>query len=75
MVGDPGFGLFLFVLAASHYSQPYIHQPEFLSPLRSRARLLFTLLTLFINVIVDSAGVLYSGALVCQLLFPGWPFG
>lgn len=38
-----------------------------------RARLLFALLTLFLNVVVDSAGVLYSGSLVCQLLFPGWP--
>jgi SSS family solute:Na+ symporter len=31
------------------------------------------LLTLFLNVVVDSAGVLYSGSLVCQLLFPAWP--
>ena len=38
-----------------------------------RARLLFALLTLFLNVVVDSAGVLYSGSLVCQLLFPAWP--
>jgi len=33
----------------------------------------FALLTLFLNVLVDSAGVLYSGSLVCQLLFPHWP--
>lgn len=37
-----------------------------------RARLLFALLTLFLNVTVDAAGVLYSGSLVCQLIFPGW---
>src|SRR6202166_2965106 len=38
-----------------------------------RIRLLFALLTLFLNVFVDSAGVLYSGSLVCQLLFPEQP--
>ena len=31
------------------------------------------MLTLFLNIFVDSAGVLYSGSLVCQLLFPSWP--
>ena len=36
-----------------------------------RVRLHFALLTLFLNIFVDSAGVLYSGSLVCQLLFPG----
>ena len=38
-----------------------------------RVRLHFALLTLFLNIFVDSAGVLYSGSLVCQLLFPTWP--
>jgi SSS family solute:Na+ symporter len=36
-----------------------------------RVRLLFALLTLFLNIFVDSAAVLYSGSLVCQMLFPG----
>ena len=36
-----------------------------------RVRLLFALLTLFLNIFVDSAAVLYSGSLVCQILFPG----
>jgi solute:Na+ symporter, SSS family len=36
-----------------------------------RVRLLFALLTLFLNVVVDSAAVLYSGSLVWQALFPG----
>ncbi|HEX4242786.1 MAG TPA: sodium/solute symporter [Steroidobacteraceae bacterium] len=48
--------------------------PEFLERRYDRrARLYFALLTLFLNVFVDSAGVLYSGALVCRLIFPGWP--
>jgi SSS family solute:Na+ symporter len=63
----------LFLLPAIIRSRIYT-MPEFLERRYDRrARLLFTLLTLFLNVIVDSAGVLYSGALVCQLLFPGWP--
>jgi SSS family solute:Na+ symporter len=45
--------------------------PEFLERrYDSRVRLQFALLTLFLNVFVDSAGVLYSGSLVCRLLFP-----
>src|SRR5579871_5039202 len=33
----------------------------------ARVRVQFALLTLFLNIFVDSAGVLYSGSLVCQL--------
>jgi SSS family solute:Na+ symporter len=48
--------------------------PEFLEQrYDARVRLLFALLTLFLTVFVDSAGVLYSGSLVCQLLFPRQP--
>ncbi len=48
--------------------------PEFLERrYDARARLHFALLTLFLNIFVDSAAVLYSGSLVCQLLFPAWP--
>jgi solute:Na+ symporter, SSS family len=48
--------------------------PEYLERRYDRsARLLFALLTLFLNVAVDSAGVLYSGSLVCQLILPAWP--
>jgi len=39
----------------------------------ARVRVQFALLTLFLNIFVDSAGVLYSGSLVCQLLLPHWP--
>ncbi len=38
-----------------------------------RARLCFAAMTLFLNIFVDSAGVLYAGALVWRLLFPGVP--
>jgi solute:Na+ symporter, SSS family len=38
-----------------------------------RTRLIFSMLTLFLNVVLDSASVLYCGSLVCQLLFPTTP--
>jgi SSS family solute:Na+ symporter len=48
--------------------------PEFLEQRYDRrARLHFALLTLFLNIFVDSAAILYSGSLVGQLLLPGWP--
>ncbi len=63
----------LFLLPSIIRSQIYT-MPEFLERRYDRrVRLHFALLTLFLNIFVDSAGVLYSGSLVCQLLFPGWP--
>jgi solute:Na+ symporter, SSS family len=63
----------LFLLPSIIRSQCYT-MPEFLERrYDGRVRLYFALLTLFLNIFVDSAGVLYSGSLVCQLLFPGWP--
>jgi len=63
----------VFLLPSIIRSQTYT-MPEFLERRYDRrARLHFALLTLFLNIFVDSAGVLYSGSLVCQLLFPGWP--
>jgi SSS family solute:Na+ symporter len=48
--------------------------PEFLERrYDARARRWFSLLTLFLNVFVDGAGALYSGALVCRVLIPGAP--
>lgn len=48
--------------------------PEFLERRYDRrARLYFALLTLLLNLFVDSAAILYSGSLVGQLLLPGWP--
>jgi SSS family solute:Na+ symporter len=63
----------LFLLPSIIRSQTYT-MPEFLERrYDARVRLHFALLTLFLNIFVDSAAVLYSGSLVCQLLFPGWP--
>jgi SSS family solute:Na+ symporter len=63
----------LFLLPSIIRSQTYT-MPEFLERrYDGRVRLYFALLGLFLNIFVDSAGVLYSGSLVCQLLFPGWP--
>jgi solute:Na+ symporter, SSS family len=63
----------LFLLPSIIRSQTYT-MPEFLERrYDGRVRLHFAVLTLFLNIFVDSAGVLYSGSLVCQLLFPGWP--
>jgi solute:Na+ symporter, SSS family len=65
----------LFLLPSIIRSQTYT-VPEFLERrYDARVRLYFALLALFLNIFVDSAGVLYSGSLVCQLLFPGWPLG
>lgn len=48
--------------------------PEFLEHRYDRrARLHFALLTLLLNIFVDSAAILYSGSLVGQVLLPGWP--
>jgi solute:Na+ symporter, SSS family len=63
----------LFLLPSIIRSQAYT-MPEFLERRYDRrVRLHLALLTLFLNIFVDSAGVLYSGSLVCQLLFPAWP--
>jgi solute:Na+ symporter, SSS family len=63
----------VFLLPSIIRSQSYT-MPEFLERrYDARVRLHFALLTLFLNIFVDSAGVLYSGSLVCQLLFPGSP--
>ena len=65
------FCLFLlpFVIRSRTYTMPEFLQHRY----DGRVRLHFALLTLFLNIFVDSAGILYSGSLVCQLLFPTWP--
>jgi SSS family solute:Na+ symporter len=63
------FFLLPFVIRSGTYTMP-----EFLERRYDvRVRLLFAVLTLFLNVFVDSAGILYSGSLVCKLLFPHQP--
>ncbi len=38
-----------------------------------RARTYFSALTIFLNILVDTAGSLYAGALIIQLIFPDIP--
>jgi solute:Na+ symporter, SSS family len=65
------FCMFLlpFVIRSQTYTMPGFLERRY----DARVRVQFALLTLFLNIFVDSAGVLYSGSLVCQLLFPSWP--
>ncbi len=60
-----------FIIHSRTYTMPAFLEQRY----DGRVRLQFAVLTLFLNIVVDSAAVLYSGALVCQLLFPGWPLG
>src|SRR5258708_25500830 len=61
----------LFLLPSIIRSQNYT-MPEFLERrYDGRVRLHFALLTLFLNIFVDSAGVLCSVSLVWSFLFPG----
>ena len=57
------------VIASQSYTMPEFLERRY----DRRARLLFAIMTLFLIVFVDSAGVLYSAALVCQLLVPALP--
>src|SRR5258707_13630779 len=67
-------GFFCLFLLPSLIRSQTLSMPEFLERRYARrVRLHFALLTLFLNIVVDSAGVLSRGSLVCQLLFPGWP--
>ncbi len=48
--------------------------PEFLERrFDSRSRYFFSILTLFGNIIIDTAGSLYAGGLVMKLIFPSIP--
>jgi SSS family solute:Na+ symporter len=48
--------------------------PEFLERrFDRRSRTYFAILTLFGNLVVDTAGTLYAGGLVLKILFPGTP--
>ena len=63
----------LFLLPLVIRSQTFT-MPEFLERRYDRrVRVQFALMSLFLIIFVDAAGVLYSGALVCRLLFPVWP--
>ena len=50
--------------------------PEFLERrFDRRARLYFSALTLFSNIVVDTAGTLFAGAMVITVFFPGVDLG
>jgi solute:Na+ symporter, SSS family len=58
-----------FVIRSGTYTMPEFLEQRY----DQRARWLFALLTLFLTIFVDSAAVLYSGSLVCRILFPAAP--
>jgi solute:Na+ symporter, SSS family len=61
----------VFLLPAVLRSRVYT-MPEFLERrYDARARLFLALVTLLLNILLDSACALYTGALVCRLLLPG----
>jgi SSS family solute:Na+ symporter len=57
------------VLRSQSYTMPEFLERRF----DGRARFYFAVLSLFLIIFVDSAGVLYSASLVCQLVFPHLP--
>ena len=65
------FCLFLlpFVIRSRTFTMPEFLERRY----DSRVRVHFALMSLFLIIFVDAAGVLYSGALVCRLIFPAWP--
>src|SRR6185437_7438533 len=58
-----------FVLRSRVYTMPEFLERRY----DGRVRLYFAVLNVFLNVFVDSAAALYSGALVCRMLLPGPP--
>ena len=63
------FFFFPFLLRSGVYTMPEFLERRF----NSKARTYFSLLTLFLNIVVDTAGSLYAGALVLKMLFPALP--
>ncbi|MCP4332668.1 MAG: sodium/solute symporter [Gammaproteobacteria bacterium] len=63
------FFFFPFLLRSGVYTMPEFLERRY----NSKARTYFSLLTLFLNIVVDTAGSLYAGALVLKLLFPELP--
>lgn len=65
------FAIFLlpFVLRSGVYTMPEFLEKRF----DARVRLYFSGLTIFLNIVVDTAGSLFAGALVVSMVFPGIP--
>lgn len=55
-----------FILKSQVYTMPEFLEKRF----DRRARTYFSLLTLFLNIVVDTAGSLYAGGLLLKLIFP-----
>ncbi|MEO1201935.1 MAG: sodium:solute symporter [Pseudomonadota bacterium] len=63
----------VFLLPLYLKSQVYT-MPEYLERrYDGRARTYFAVLTLFLNIVLDTAGSLYAGALIMKLIFPDIP--
>lgn len=62
------FAIFIlpFVLRSRVYTMPEFLERRF----DGRARVYFSALTIFLNIFVDTAGSLFAGALVIQMIFP-----
>jgi SSS family solute:Na+ symporter len=65
------FAVFLlpFVLRAGVYTMPEFLEKRF----DARARMYFSALTIFLNIVVDTAGSLFAGGLLISMVFPGVP--
>ncbi|MEO0412660.1 MAG: sodium:solute symporter [Pseudomonadota bacterium] len=62
----------IFVLPQVLRSQVYT-MPEYLEKrFDRRSRTLFASLTLFLNIVIDTAGSLYAGSVLLQLILPSW---
>ena len=65
----------IFILPTIFKARLYT-MPEFLERRFSvTARRYFSLLTIFLNIVIDTAGSLYAGGLFLQLIFPELPIG
>jgi solute:Na+ symporter, SSS family len=63
----------LFFLPFLLRSQVYT-LPEYLERRYDRrSRVYFSALTIFLNIVVDTAGTLYGGAIMLKLILPSWP--
>lgn len=57
-----------FLLRSQVYTLPEYLERRF----DRRSRRYFSALTIFLNIVVDTAGTLYGGALMLKLVLPGW---
>ena len=55
------------ILRAQVFTMPELLERRF----NTGARIYFSLLTLFLNIVVDTAGSLYAGGLLVQVIWPG----